>query len=155
MCGDVTRRVSPSDGSVDVNRFRCHRILFVGVFVKYVAVQFDVRRVLRECLPQNCASLRSGCNIGQFCFCSLFLVSIRFVCVVCTFTLFLVCVSVSAWPDSTMVRRAATLPGAWSSCQVFYGFFQPLQAFSKFLLYPSLSQSVVYNSCNVRYLKRH
>jgi len=37
----------------------------------------------------------------------------------------------------------------------FMAFRSPLQAFSKIFLYPSPSQSVVYNLYNVRYLQRH
>jgi len=56
----------------------------------------------------------------------------RFVCVVCTFSLSLVCDSVSVWPDSTVVRSAPTLPGPWSSCQVFFmAFVSPSRHFQR------------------------
>ena len=82
VCGNVTRQLSPTDGWVDGNWFRCHRILFARVFVIYVpytvlCVQLSVRSALRQCLPQNLALLRFGCYIVQFYFCSSFHVSLR------------------------------------------------------------------------------
>jgi len=107
--------------------------IYIHIYIHthtHTHVYLIVRRVLCECLSQNICSTAFWllhCPILSLLVGS----TSRFVCVVRTFSLCLVCDSVSVWADST---RAPTLPGPWSSCQVFLmAFLSPCRQFQRYI----------------------